>query len=302
MSAFGTTSGSGMGMIDTQLLERFVARSDPEAFGDLVARHGPAVLRTCRGFLHDPFEAEDAMQATFLVLIQRAPTIRDPELLDRWLVGVARKVAARARRRGAIRSEREKRWASMHPEARDQEGPLLEIRRVVREELCGLPEDYRQPLALCYFEGLTHEEAAERLGWPVGTVKVRLVRARRQLRDRLDRRGVALSVAFLLLLLHGGASATSESDLMASTVEAMTLAASGELVALRANFPRAFHLARVLARVGGPIRWGMTSWIALVILIVSTSGVALAHRIKVEGDRRADASARLARVLSVDCR
>ena len=246
-------------MIDTQLLERFVDGRDPSAFCELVARHGPAVLRTCRGFLHDPHEAEDAMQATFVVLIQRAPTIRDPELLNRWLVGVARKVAARARRRGAIRSERERRWAAMHPEAREQDGPLLDIRRVVREELGKLPETSRRPLCLCYFEGLTHEEAAERLGWPVGTVKVRLVRARRLLRDRLDRRGVALSVAFLLLLLRRGASAsTPESFPIASTVQAMTLAASGEVAALQAKFPRALELARSIIGVGVSLRSGTT--------------------------------------------
>ena len=244
-------------MIDTQLLERFVARGDASAFHEMVARHGPAVLRTCQGFLHDDHEAEDAMQATFLILIQRAPTIRDPELLNRWLVGVARKVAARSRRRGAIRSERERRWAAMHPEAREQDAPLLDIRRVVREELGRLPENSRQPLALCYFEGLTHQEAADRLGWPVGTVKVRLVRARRQLRDRLDRRGVALSVAFLLLLLRRGASASQEtSDPAVSTVIAMTLAASGDLASLQAKFPRALELARSLKTLGVPTAGG----------------------------------------------
>ena len=290
-------------MIDSQLLERFVAGRDPSAFRDLVARHGPAVLRACQAALHDPHEAEDAMQATFLVLIRRAPSIRHPELLNRWLIGVARRVAARSRRRGVLRSERERRWAEMHPEARESQGePLLELRRVVREEMARLPEVSRLPLALCYFEGLTHEEAARRLGWPVGTVKVRLVRARRQLRDRLDRRGVALSVALLLFLLRRTATASVTPELIGSTVEVMTLAASGELAALEARFPRAFELSRFARQAGYQVRWGTTGLIVLAFLLVSTCGVALAHRAKARHDEVAAAYARLAKVLDADCR
>ena len=289
-------------MIDSQLLERFVAGRDPSAFRALVDRHGPAVLRTCQGYLHDPHEAEDAMQATFLILVRRAPSIRDPELLDRWLVGVARKVSARLRRRGAIRSERERRWAEMHPEAREQEAPLFEIRRVVREEMSHLPEVSRQSLTLCYFEGLTHEEAARKLGWPVGTVKVRLVRARRQLRDRLDRRGVALSVAFLLLFHHRSASAAVEPVAPDSTVKAMMLAASGDLAELRTQFPRAFDLARFARKLGDHARWSTTGLIVLAFLLVSTCGVALAQRIKRNHEEAAAAYSRLAKVLDADCR
>ena len=290
-------------MIDRQLLERFVVGRDPSAFRDLVTRHGPAVLRTCRAYLHDPHEAEDAMQATFLVLVRRAPSIRNPELLNRWLVGVARRVAARSRRRGVLRSERERRWAEMHPESREsREGPLLELRRVVREEMSQLPEVSRQSLTLCYFEGLTHEEAARRLGWPVGTVKVRLVRARKQLRERLDRRGVALSVAFLLFLIPRKASASASPALLGPTVDAMTMAVSGDLAALEARFPKAFDLSRFASRAGKDARWGATGLFLLALLLVSTSAMALAHRVRARNVEVAAAYSRLAKVLAADCR
>ena len=289
-------------MIDSQLLDRFIACRDASAFRDLVTRHGPVVRRTCRQFLHDPHEADDAFQATFLILVQRAPSIRDPERLDRWLVGVARRVAARSRRNGVVRSERERRWAEMHPEAGEQDWPLIEVRRVVREEIGHLPEAYFQPLALCYLEGLTHEEAARRLGWPVGTVKVRLVRARRQLRDRLDRRGIGLSVAFLLFLMRQEASSSIPVDLSEAALEAMALALSNDLVALKSRFPGAFELARFARVAGKQVRRGTTFLLVLGLLVASTGGVALAHRIKSDREKAAEASARLVKVLDVDCR
>lgn len=289
-------------MIDRQLLERFVIRQDSAAFRDLVIRHSPAVLRACSRYLRDPHEVEDALQATFLILLRRAPSIRDPETLGCWLVGVARRVALRSRRQGILRSERERRWAGMPAESQEQDAPLEEIRRVVREEMGKLPEVQRQSLALCYFEGLTHEQAAARLGWPVGTLKVRLVRARRQLRDRLDRRGVGLSVAFLLLLLRRDASASIAPEAVNSTVKAMTLAASGQIARLESEFPRAVGMARRVRCSGVRIRWGTATVIVFAILLVSSSGVALAHRVKSNRADAISASTRLSKVLTVDCR
>ncbi len=289
-------------MIDGQLLEGFVRTRDPAAFRDLVARHGPSVLRVCRGLLHDPHEAEDALQATFLILVRRAPSIRDPERLDAWLVGVARKVAARARRRGVVRSERERKWAAMHPEARESDRPLDDIRRVVREEIDRLPESYRQPLALCYLEGLTHEEAAERLGWPVGTVKTRLARARGRLRDRLDRRGLGLSVAFLLLCLHREASAgLISAGPLASTADIVELAASGQAAALEARYPRAVEFARGLGNLYTPFFRRTLAIFLLLASLVATSGLAAAYHAATNRGEAA-AMARLVKVLGIDCR
>ncbi len=289
-------------MIDSQLLEGFVATRDPAAFRDLVDRHGPSVLRVCRGMLHDPHEAEDALQATFLILVRRAPSIRDPERLNAWLVGVARKVAARARRQGAVRSERERKWAAMHPEARESDRPLDDIRQVVREELGHLPEPYRQALTLCYLEGLTHEEAAERLGWPVGTVKTRLVRARKGLRDRLDRRGIALGIAFLLLCLRREASARAvAADPMASTIDAVLLAASGKSEVLQARYPAAVDLARGFGRLDTPFFRRTLFLFLLIASLLAGSGIAAARHAAMNRQEAA-AMARLAKVLGIDCR
>src|SRR5262249_26684028 len=181
----------GVGPTDRQLLDEFIRDQDAGAFQGLVARHGAAVLQVCRGVLRDPHEAEDAFQATFLVLVRKAPAIRDPEALGAWLRGVAYRVAIRARRRAARRRAIERTGAEM---SRHEPGVIpaeatSDLRKVVREELERLPDLYRQPVALCYLDGLTHQEAARRLDWPVGTVKVRLVRARRLLRERLARWG-----------------------------------------------------------------------------------------------------------------
>ena len=289
-------------MIDRQLIDNYVARRDPAAFRDLVARHGPAVLRTCLRLLHDSHEAEDAFQATFLILVRRAPSIRDPDRLGLWLVGVARRVAARARRRGARQSERERRWAAMHSTVHEQDWPLLEIRRAVREELSGLPDHYRLPLSLCYLDGLTHEEAARRLGCPVGTVKVRLVRARGALRDRLDRRGIALGVAFLLLLLRRDVEASSVDALGGATAEAMILVATGKVAALEARFPGPASLSRDVRASGIFPRRGAMILLALAFAVFSTGGIVLARQAKAARDAASVTSARLARLLDAECR
>ncbi len=196
------------GETDRQLLDHFVHGQDAGAFQSLVLRHGAAVNRVCRGVLNDPHEAEDVFQATFLVLARRAPDIRDPDALEGWLRGVARRIALRARRRAARRSETEKTRAEMSRE-RPVYSPAdgtFDLREIVGSELNRLPDDYRRPIVLCYLDGLTHQEAARRLQWPLGTVKIRLTRGRQMLKERLDRRGVALGAGLLTLLPKGQAA------------------------------------------------------------------------------------------------
>jgi RNA polymerase sigma factor (sigma-70 family) len=205
---------------DARLLNDFVDRSDPEAFAALVARHGPVVLRVCRTVLRDDHLAEDAFQATFLTLFKKAGAIQDPESLKGWLCGVAYKTAARIRQRSIRLSEREQAWdenASGGESAAESDHDLFLI---VREELERLPDRYRAPLVLCYLEGLTHEQAASHLGWASGTVKVRLVRGRKLLRERLDRRKITLA-ASLLLLWRREAGAAPPDGLVESTLGAV---------------------------------------------------------------------------------
>jgi len=192
--------GSVTGMSDEQLLERFVSERDAAAeyaFQALVQRHGPMVLSVCKNALLDLHDAEDAFQATFLVLARRASSLRVPAQLGSWLHGVARRTARKLKARRS-RLDRLMRRAEAKAEAETEATPETdqginrhEEAEMLHDEIGRLPERYRKPVVLCYFEGLTHAEAARQLGWPIGTVGVRLMRARERLRSRLTRRGVA---------------------------------------------------------------------------------------------------------------
>ena len=189
---FGGGTVAGLG--DGALLERFVVARDEAAFEALVTRLGPMVLGVCRRALDDPSDVEDAFQATFLILVRKARAIRDRDHLGPWLYGVAQKVAARARTQAKHRRARERTGTHREAEAMTPPGSEAEgreLRAALDEELGRLPEKYRAPILLCYLEGLTHEEAAARLHWPVGTVRSRMAWARGRLRTRLGRRGVA---------------------------------------------------------------------------------------------------------------
>ncbi|MGP0065392.1 MAG: sigma-70 family RNA polymerase sigma factor [Isosphaeraceae bacterium] len=191
--------GSVTGLTDSELLDRFVSRRDPaaeHAFEALVHRHGPMVLAVCRNSLGDLHDAEDAFQATFLVLARRASSLREPASLGPWLHGVARRIAQKARARRS-RLERLIRRAEVLARVRSESvmdrKPIdgQEEAELLHQEIGRLPEKYRTPVVLCDLEGLSREEAARQLGWPLGTLGVRLMRARERLRARLTRRGMA---------------------------------------------------------------------------------------------------------------
>jgi RNA polymerase sigma factor (sigma-70 family) len=178
------------GVADGQVLERFAAHGEEVAFAALVRRHGPMVLGVCRRFLPNAHDAEDAFQATFLVLARSAGSIGKRDSVASWLYGVALRVARRARANEA------RRQGLVPPPPASGEDPLAEasrreLRGIVDEELGRLPARFRRPLVLCYLEGRSHPEAARELGCPVGTVRSRLARGRELLRGRLTRRGLA---------------------------------------------------------------------------------------------------------------
>ena len=203
---------------DGELLERFIQHQDEDAFEGLVQRHGRMVLGVCRSYLSDSHAAEDAFQATFLVLV-RMPvrsesTTRSPAGFTASPIGRHSRPALTAQRR-----RREELIAAMHH--RTSFRPLDNSDRVVlTEELHQLPEKYRAPLLLCYLEGKTNEETARQLGWPLGTVSVRMMRGRDLLRQRLTRRGVTLSAAALPLALAETASAALPPGLTQATLQA----------------------------------------------------------------------------------
>jgi RNA polymerase sigma factor (sigma-70 family) len=193
------TQGTVTGLDDDKLLKRFVVERDEVAFAALVARHGRMVLGVCRRILHAEHDVEDAFQATFLVVVRRAKAIHDGDLLGHWIYGVAHRVAVRARANAARRYVHEQMLTAAQSgvESPSRESERSELRGVLDEELARLPKLLRVPLVLCYLEGLTHEEAARRLRWPVGTVRSRLARGRDKLRSRLTRRGLTADDATL---------------------------------------------------------------------------------------------------------
>jgi RNA polymerase sigma factor (sigma-70 family) len=208
---------------DGQLLERFATRrgeASEHAFAALVERHGPVVLRLCRSILRDEHEAQDAFQATFLVLAQRAGSLWVRDSIGPWIHSVAYRAASCARAAGIRRQRHERRHAELaagrlavyHDEDRE------DLEAVVHEEIDRLPEHYRAPLILCDLEGCTHEQAARSLGWPVGTVKSRQARGRQRLRDRLIRRGLSPSCGMAL----GGGVLTPELPVPAALTKATT--------------------------------------------------------------------------------
>jgi RNA polymerase sigma factor (sigma-70 family) len=194
--------GAVTGLTDEQLLELFAARAGESAelaFAALVERHGPMVYRVCSRLLGGYQDADDAFQATFLILARRAGAIRRRESVGPWLFGVALRVATCDRAARSKRRLREQRFAQRklaEPERRfTGVEDSSELAREILEEVGLLPEHYRSAVILCDLEGLAHEEAARRLGCPVGTIKSRQARGRERLRARLVRRGLAPSVA-----------------------------------------------------------------------------------------------------------
>jgi RNA polymerase sigma factor (sigma-70 family) len=192
-------SGTIAGLSDSQLLERFLGGGDEGgelAFAALVARHGPMVLGVCRRALSDPEDAADAFQATFLILVKRARSVRVDDSLGRWLYGVSRKVAGRARVVAARRPKVDVGEIEC-VEAPSPDPDRFELLALLDEELGRLPQAFRSAIVLCDLGGLTHEEAARDLRCPVGTIKSRLARARKRLRERLERRGLTPSAMAL---------------------------------------------------------------------------------------------------------
>jgi len=237
--------GTVGGLSDRQLLERFAGRRDASAeaaFEVLVLRHGPMVLRVCSNVLRDPTDAQDAFQATFLVLVRRCGAIRKLESLGSWLYGVAYRVAARARVEVARRRAAERRGGLRVVAAMDSgddgERDRGEMGPAIQEEVRRLPERYRAVVVLCYWEGLTQEQAAAQLGCPLGTVRSRLARARALLHRRLTHRGLA-PLAGVVAASFDSASAgvvasrlaSVPSQLIQSTVRAAAQVAAGQATA-----------------------------------------------------------------------
>jgi RNA polymerase sigma factor (sigma-70 family) len=221
------------GMTDVDLLKRFVSQRDEAAFAALVRRYGPLVLGVCRRVLHHQQDAEDAFQATFLVLLHKAGSVAPPELVGNWLYGVAYFTAKNAKISAARRRNREREVSEMaRARAVGEEDNLVELRLLLDEELSRLPEKYRVPIVLCELHGKSRKEVAHHVGCAEGTLSRRLTRARQMLQKRFIKRGLALSSASLAVALSRGvASASVPAPLVASTIKTALLVAASPVLA-----------------------------------------------------------------------
>lgn len=218
---------------DGDLLRRFVERRDEAAFAALVERHGPLVLAACRRVLHNQQDAEDVLQATYLVLARRANRIRRQDSVGSWLYGVAYRMALKLRGRQARQLECERRTAAEH-RSRAEDMTWADLQPVLDEELYRLPDKYRAPILLCCLQGKSRDEAARELGWAEGAVKIRLERGRELLRGRLARRGLVFSAAlWAVLLTKDAATAALPVRLAATLAETGVCHAAGQNLAGR---------------------------------------------------------------------
>jgi len=294
--------GSVSGLSDRELVGRFIAHRDQAgeaAFAALVARHGPMVLGVCRQLLGDRHHAEDAFQAVFLVLAGKARSLREPELLGNWLYGVALRTARKARGRLARRRKTEQAEAGRRPAASHAMPPeqaLLEREQVeaLHDEIARLPGAFRLPVVLCYFEGLSPDEAALRLRWPSGTLRSRLVRARAKLRRGLTRRGAVLPAITLSAALLPRSSSASISPLLceittrAATAFAARHAHSGAVSAAAAALAQEVLYTMLLHKLKATV-------LPFLLLAALASGAGyLTHSLATAQDGRREAPAAIA--------
>lgn len=259
---------AGRHRTDRQLLEDFESHRDELAFAGLVQRHGAMVLRVCRRVLRHEQDAEDAFQATFLVLARNPGSIRRREALASWLYGVAYRTAMKAKRSAARRRKHEGRLRNQTPRAEPSQ-TWDDVQVVLDEEIQRLPESFRSAFVLCVLDGKTEPAAAAELGIKLGTLSWRLAQARQRLRQRLARRGIQLSaVSAALSLPHGACEAAVPAALGKAAIRFGLLVAAGEpaagaipshIAALAAGATRAMFLTKTKVAVAVLLAAGIVS-------------------------------------------
>jgi RNA polymerase sigma factor (sigma-70 family) len=260
----GSTSPSEL--TDERLLRDYLASQDAGAFAAIMRRHGGMVSAVCRRMLWREQDVEDAFQATFLVLLRKAPSLSRPKLLGNWLYGVAYRVASKIRHANFRHRTREAPMVDLPAPEADHDASWRDLRPVLDYELQRLPELYRRPIVLFYLEGKSAEEVATALGRPRNTVLSQLARARERLRVRLARRNLALSVGVLASLLERTASsdATASNRLLDLGMQTLTAGGAAAGVSAKASLLAQQVLKDMLRRR----LWKIGSLLLAVLLAV----------------------------------
>jgi RNA polymerase sigma factor (sigma-70 family) len=235
---------------DGELLAAFRADGEPGAFAALVGRHGPMVLGVCRRVLRQAQDAEDAFQATFLLLARGAASIRKPESLAGWLHGVAQRMAGNAKRAAARRRRHEEEAARSRQARPEPDLAWREVRALLDEEIERLPESCRVPFLLCHLEHRPQADVARELGLKEGTLWSRLARARRLLQQRLSRRGIDLTAVLAAAAVADAASAAVPGRLVAATARAAAVAGGGVSAEVAALVKGGLKAMTIRAKVG----------------------------------------------------
>lgn len=247
------------GTTDGQLLTEFIGQRNDASFEALVERHGPMVWGVCRRFLHNYHDAEDAFQATFLVLLRKAESIVPREMVANWLYGVAYQTAINARALAARRKQKQK----FLPEpSAHQPADVSEEQRLLDQEINRLPANHRLAIVLCELEGLTRKEAADQLRVPEGTLASWLARAKAKLVKRLARHGPISAGAVAVLLAQNSSVAAVPNLLRVATIRAASLLAAGQNAAGAAS-PGAVILSEGVIKMMFAFKW--KTWAAILL-------------------------------------
>jgi RNA polymerase sigma factor (sigma-70 family) len=261
---------------DGALLRAFLGRNDQSAFEALLRRHGPMVLRVCRRTLGHVHDADDAFQATFLVLARQASSIRKRASLASWLYGVAYRMATHAKRAAARRRGHESRAKPPQPRDPALSAAWQELQALLDEEIAGLPEALRAPFVCCCLEDQSCAAAAQRLGLKEATVWKRLSRARKLLRERLTRRGLALTAVLAAAAVGaGGARAAVPRGLVGPTVQAAAQTIAGRALA---GCPVSARVLSLVEGVNQAMFLSKCKTALLLLVCTATAPVAILRR------------------------
>ncbi len=271
----------GLGVVreltDGQLLEQFLTADDvtaEAAFTSLVERHGPMVLHVCRGILDEPQDAQDAFQATFLVFLRRASSIRKRESVASWLFGVAMRVGRRARYAAVVRRFHERQGGALAATRRATESGTSDCRTALHEEIARLPDRYREPVVLCHLEGVSTAVAAQRLGCAHGTILSRLARGRDRLRRRLAGRGLTVPAGLLAanLVPHEATAALATAPVH-STLQAAARTLAGRVALTTAVSPVVAALTQATLRTLMMTRLALAAAVLVTVAVLSAATI-----------------------------